>query len=149
MSFTSSCAVHDLQMTPAFFEFRFWGQTGRSMLRKTRPFEACACLHDCMAGQAAGGDQHPVTVCLKDRGIFSGHVGSHGRNCDQLTYMLVVAGGFDPNTAVEPNTVPLGDYVSVCMQTRTCNNDNATFTTNDTCTTPVQTRQDVFCQVRS
>lgn len=50
---------------------------------------------------------------------------------------------------MEPNTVPLGEHVSVCMQTRTCNNADATFMTNDTCTTPIQTAQYAHCQVKS
>lgn len=59
------------------------------------------------------------------------------------------AGGYDPTTAVQPNPVLLDENVGFYLETRTCNNLDATFATNASCVTPVETYQLVFCKVTS
>lgn len=58
-------------------------------------------------------------------------------------------GAYNPKNAIKPNPVLLGSSIGVYMVTRTCQNNDATFSTDDNCVMPVMTSQTASCQVSS
>ena len=86
----------------------------------------------------------PTTCCPTARSCEPMHTVNTAARDTSLCCQA--AGGYD---TVQPNPVPLNEYIGFYLETRTCINADATFASNASCVTPVETFQLVFCKVTS